>query len=497
MMHGQGKSDGPVVPTKSPNNAGTSAAEVMEGRGSAGGTTREDNAARTQRRSPAQNGLARVREAAKGDRNARLTALLHHVTVDRLRTAFESLNKKAAAGIDKVTWATYAEDLERKLHDLHARLHRGAYRAKASRRVYIPKADGRQRPLGISSLEDKLVQRAVVEVLNAIYEVDFVGFSYGFRPGRSQHEALDALTTAIHRKKISWVLDADIRSFFDTLDHGWLQKFIEHRIGDKRVLRLIQKWLSAGVLQDGKWSATVEGTPQGATISPLLANVYLHYVFDLWVQQWRKKRSHGDVIVVRYADDFIVGFQYESDARQFLDELRERLRRFALELHPEKTRLIRFGRFAALNRQQRGEGKPETFCFLGFVHICSKAKNGKFLVLRRTMSSRLHRKLHDIHRELRRRMHIPVPAQGAWLASVVRGFYAYHAVPTNSQRLKQFQHGVTRVWCNVLRRRSQRDRTSWERIHRLSERWLPRPRIQHPWPQLRFDARTASKSPVR
>jgi RNA-directed DNA polymerase len=497
MTHGQGKSDGPVVPTKSPNNAGRAVAEAMEGRGPASRNTSQDNAARTQRRTPAPNGLARVREAARRKRKGRLSALLHHVNVDRLRKAFESLNKKAAAGIDQITWAAYEQNLEQNIRDLHARLQRGAYRAKPSRRVYIPKADGRQRPLGISSLEDKLVQRAVVEVLNAIYESDFLGFSYGFRPGRSQHDALDALTTAIGRKKISWVLDADIRSFFDTLDHGWLVKFIEHRIADKRVLRLIQKWLNAGVLEDGKWSATEEGTPQGATISPLLANVYLHYVFDLWVQQWRNKRGRGDIVVVRFADDFIVGFQNESDARGFLSELRERLRRFALELHPEKTRLIRFGALAARQRARLGEGKPETFCFLGFVHICSKTKRGRFLVRRQTASKRMHRKLREIREELRRRWHHPIPEQGAWLASVVRGFFAYHAVPNNSGRLSQFRYHVRRSWYRALRRRSQRDRTSWERIERLSDRWLPQPRIQHPWPEMRFDARTARRSPVR
>jgi group II intron reverse transcriptase/maturase len=496
-MDEQGKSDGPVVPTKSPNKAAPAAAEAMEGRGPADRNTRQADAARTQRRTTAQSGLARVREAAKRDRKARLSALLHHVTVERLQTAFESLHKKAAAGVDGVTWAAYAQDLGRNIQDLHARLQRGAYRAKPSRRVYIPKADGRQRPLGISSLEDKLVQRAVVEVLNAIYETDFLGFSYGFRPGRGQHDALDALYVGIRRKKVNWVLDADIRSFFDTLDHGWLVKFIEHRIADKRVLRLIQKWLNAGVLEDGKWSATGEGTPQGATISPLLANVYLHYVFDLWIQQWRKRRARGNIVVVRYADDFIVGFQHESEARSFLRDLRERLRRFALELHPEKTRLIRFGAFAAPNRKQRGEGKPETFCFLGFVHICSESANGKFLVVRHTDSSRMHRKLRELRLELRRRMHAPVPEQGAWLGSVVRGFDAYYAVPTNARRLERFRLEVKRDWLRALRRRSQRDRTSWQRIDRLCERWLPPARILHPWPEERFLAKTVSKSPVR
>jgi len=497
MMHGRGKSDGSIVPTKSPNKAATADAEAMEGKGPAGRNTSQDDAARTQRRTTAQNGLARVREAARRDRKARLSALLHHVTHDRLRTAYESLNKRAAVGIDDVTWAAYGQDLERNIQELHAKLQRGAYRAKPTRRVYIPKTDGRQRALGISSLEDKLVQRAVGGVLNAIYETDFLGFSYGFRPERSQHHALDALAVGIERKKVSWVLDADIRSFFDTLDHGWLMKFIEHRIADKRVLRLIQKWLNAGVLEDGQWSATDEGTPQGATISPLLANVYLHYVFDLWVQQWRKRRAQGNVIVVRYADDFVVGFQHETDARRFLDELRERLRSFQLELHPKKTRLIRFGARAAQQRKQRGEGKPETFCFLGFVHICSRTRAGNFLLERHTAAARMHRKIREIRQELRRRLHAPVPKQGEWLGRVLRGYYAYHAIPTNSRRLSHFRFKVEHCWYQALRRRSQRDRTTWKRVTRLSKRWLPSPQILHPWPSARFNARTASRSPVR
>jgi RNA-directed DNA polymerase len=497
MMHDEGKSDGPVVPTKPPNNAEQSAAEVVEGRGPADGNAGQDTPPRTQSRISADALLSRVRQAARKDRNARLTALLHHVSLERLRSAFYSLKKRASAGIDGVTWVQYACSLEKNLQDLHARLHRGAFRAKPSRRAYIPKADGRPRPLGIASLEDKLVQRAVVEVLNAIYEGDFVGFSYGFRPGRSQHDALDALSVGIRRKKVNWVLDADIRGFFDTLDHGWLMKFVAHRIGDPRILKLIQQWLSAGVLEDGRWTSSEEGTPQGASLSPLLANVYLHYVFDLWIQQWRKQRAHGEVIVVRYADDFIVGFQHESTARAFQAELEARLRRFHLELHPDKTRLLRFGAFAAAQRAERGEGKPETFCFLGFRHICTKTKSGKYLVARHTEAKRMHRKLREINTELRRRWHIPVAEQGAWLRSVVRGFFQYHAVPTNSRRLDAFRHHVVRLWCRALRRRGQKDRTSWDRVTRLARQWLPPPLILHPWPEARFDARTIGKSPVR
>jgi RNA-directed DNA polymerase len=491
------KSDGPIVPTKSPNKAGQPAAEVAEGRWPTEGNTGEQNALRTQRRAGAPSALDRVRQAARRDKNARFTALFHHITIERLRAAFLSLEKRAAPGIDGVTWEQYQAGLEENLRDLHERLHRGAYRAKASRRVFIPKPDGRQRPLGIAALEDKIVQRAVVEVLSAIYETDFLGFSYGFRPTRNQHQALDALAVAFLRNKVNWVLDADIRGFFDAIDHGWLVKFLEHRIADRRILRLIQKWLSAGVLHDGTWSASAVGTPQGATISPLLANVYLHYVFDLWVQQWRSRHAQGAVSVVRFADDFIVGFQRESDARRFLAELRERLRKFSLELHPDKTRLIRFGTFAALNRQERGEGKPETFDFLGFTHICGRTRDRRFLLLRRTIAKRMRATLHAVKSALMRRRHDPVPAQGRWLGSVVRGYFAYYAVPTNSEKLAAFRTQVLRAWLHALRRRSQRDQTTWERISHLADRWIPRARIQHPWPNERFDVRTRGRSPVR
>jgi group II intron reverse transcriptase/maturase len=320
-----------------------------------------------------------------------------------------------------VTWEQYAAGLEDNLQDLHERLHNGAYRAKPSRRVFIPKADGRQRPLGIASLEDKIVQRAVVEVLNAVYEEDFLGFSYGFRPGRSQHHALDALATGLLRKKVSWVLDADLRDFFGSISHGWLEKFLEYRIADRRVIRLVQKWLKAGVLADGTWTASEEGAPQGATVSPLLSNLYLHYVFDLWVQQWRTRHARGNVVAVRFADDFVVGFELRADAERFLVELRERLAQFSLELHAEKTRLLEFGRFAAANRGRRGDGKPETFDFLGFTHVCAKTRWGRFQLKRRTMRLRMRAKLSAVNTELRRRRHDPVPEQGRWLGSVVRG----------------------------------------------------------------------------
>ena len=498
VMNDAGKSDRLVVPAKSSNKAGSSAAETMEGRSLAKRNVGEQNALRTQSRESAHSALDRVRQAAAGNSGMKFTALLHHVDIERLRSAFRSLKKDAAPGVDDVTWHQYAEKLEDNLQLLHARLHRGAYRAKASKRVYIPKADGRLRPLGIAALEDKVVQRAVVEVMNAIYEKDFLGFSYGFRPGRSQHNALDALAVGLLRKKVGWVLDADIRGFFDTIDHEWLVKFVEHRIQDRRVLRLIQKWLGAGVMEEGKWAASEVGTPQGATISPLLANIYLHYVLDLWAAQWRKKRATGEMIIVRYADDFIVGFQRREDAELFLAELRERLAKFRLELHPEKTRLIAFGRFALLDRQRRGlKGSPETFNFLGFTHICAVSKRGRFVLGRHTMRQRLTAKLKLLKAEMLRRRHQPIPQQGKWLASVVRGHMAYYAVPTNILPVGSFRNQVAKSWHRALLRRSQRSRLDWSRMGRLINRWLPTVRIIHPWPDERFDVRTQGKSRVR
>ena len=497
MMHDGGKSDRPMVPTKLPNKAGQTAAEAVEGRGLTEGNTSQQNAPRTQCRTSAPSALERVREVAKRDRKAKFTALLHHVTIDRLRDAYLALSRKAAAGVDGMTWQQYGVRLEDNLRELHAKLHRGAYRAKPSRRVFIPKADGRQRPLGIASLEDKLVQRAVVEVLNCIYEADFLGFSYGFRPGRGQHNALDALAVAIRTKKVNWMLDADVRGFFDAIDHGWMVKFFEHRIADRRMLRLIQKWLSAGVLQDGKWTASEEGTPQGATVSPLAANVHLHYVLDLWVQQWRSRHAHGDVIVVRFADDFLVGFERKVDAERFLMELRGRLAKFSLELHPDKTRLVEFGRFAASNRAERNLGKPETFNFLGFTHICGKTRDGRFMVRRHTMRKRMTAKLHEVRAELKRRRHDPIPEQGRWLGSVVRGHIAYYAVPGNVEAVRAFRYNVVRYWLRELRQRSQKHRMAWPRMSRLSDRWLPPARTTHSFPEQRFRVITRGKSPVR
>lgn len=498
MMNGRRKSDNSVVPEKLLNKAGEPAAEAAEGRGLAEGNSHERNALRTQSREGAPSALERVRQAAKSDKKQRFTALLHHVySVDRLEKAYRAVKREAAPGIDGETWQHYGEDLERNLQDLSARLKRGAYRAKPVRRTYIPKADGRQRPLGVPALEDKIVQRAVVEVLNAIYEEDFLGFSYGFRPGRSPHHALDALSVGIWRKKVSWVLDADIRSFFDTLDHGWLVKFIEHRIADRRVVRLIQKWLGAGVLEDGKRIQSEVGTVQGGSVSPLLANIYLHYVFDLWVQQWRTKRAKGDVVVVRFADDFVVGFQHRHEAEQFLNALRERYAKFGLELHPGKTRLIEFGRFAEQNRGRRGEGKPESFNFLGFTHSCGWTQRGKFTVLRQTMRKRWQAKLRAVKTELRRRMHDPIPQQGAYLRAVALGHMHYYGVPMNGPALSAFSQELAFVWWRVLRRRSQGNHLPWRRMTPRVRYWFPHVRICHPYPWTRFDARTRGKSRMR
>lgn len=486
-MNGHGKSDSPVVPAKSPNRAGQPAAEVMEGRGLAKGNLREQNAPRAQDRQGAPSALERVRQAARRDRKLRFTTLLHHVyDVDGLREAYFRLKRDAAPGVDGRTWRQYGEALEEKLHDLSVRLKRGAYRAKPVRRAYIPKADGRQRPLGVTALEDKIVQRATVAVLNAIYETDFLGFSYGFRPGRNQHNALDALYVGLLTRKVNWVLDADIRGFFDAIDHGWLVKFVEHRIADRRVVRLIQKWLNAGVLEDGTRTRSDEGTPQGGSISPLLANLYLHYVFDLWVQRWRRTQARGDMIVVRFADDIILGFQSESAARRFQEELAERLAKFGLELHPEKTRLIEFGPFAAENRERAGRGKPETFDFLGFTHICAKKRSGRFTVLRQTIRKRLQVKLSEVKTELRRRMHHPVPEVGRWLGSVVAGHVRYYGVPMNGHALALFRFRVGWLWHRALARRSHKGRVRWERMRRLIDRWLPPARICHPYPLRRL-----------
>lgn len=485
-MHGGEKSDPAIVAGKSANKGERGPAEPMERRAGAEGNVVERGTHRTPGRGSVSSGLDRVRQAARERKQEKHTALLHHVDVALLRLAYGWLAKGAAAGVDGVSWRDYGEDLEGRLAALKDRIHRGAYRALPSRRVYIPKPDGRQRPLGIAALEDKIVQRAVVEVLNAIWEEDFLGFSYGFRPGRGQHDALDALAVGIARRKVRFVLDADIAGFFDTVDHERLIAFVERRVGDRRIVRLIRKWLKAGVMEDGEVRPGTVGTPQGAVISPLLANIYLHYVFDLWAHEWRQRHARGDVILVRYADDIVAGFEHLAEAEQFMAAMRDRMSEHGLTLHPEKTRLLEFGRFAAANRRRRGLGKPETFDFLGFTHICGTSRRGRFQLKRKTRRDRLRARLRAVKEELRRRRHRPTDEQGAWLAQVVRGFFAYHAVPTNYRALAAFREHVMHLWWRTLRGRSQKDGTKWQRALALAERWLPEPRITHPWPSLRF-----------
>jgi RNA-directed DNA polymerase len=495
MMHGRGKSDPSIVAMKPANKAdkpaaeqsaaAAAAAEPVEPRAGTEENADQQSTCRTQSRDGVSQALERIRQAAKTRKKERFTALFHHLSIELLEDAFFELKENAAAGVDGLTWEEYEANIDRNIVDLHDRLHRGAYRALPSRRVYIPKPDGRQRPLAVAALEDKIVQRAAAAVLNAIYEEDFLGFSYGFRPGRGAHQAMDALVVGIERRKVNFVLDADIRSFFDTVDQEWLIKFVEHRIGDPRMIRLIQKWLRAGVMEDGVVTVSAVGTGQGAVISPLLSNIYLHYAFDLYAERWQRHEATGDMIIVRYADDFIVGFQHESDARRFLDALRERLAEFALSLHPEKTRLIEFGRFAANNRKRRGLGKPETFNFLGFTFICGQSRKGHFLLKRKTRRDRMRAKLVAVSEELRRRMHWPVHKVGKWLGYVVKGYFNYHAVPTNSHALQEFYDEIVPRWWRVLRRRSDKDRTSWASAGKLAGEWLPKPRILHPWPAQR------------
>ena len=500
MTNERGKSDRSIVPGKSPNNAEEPAAEATEGRELAEGNSLERNMHRIQSRQGMPSALERVRQAAGKDRKQKFTALLHHIyDVERLRTAYLALKRDAAPGVDGETWRHYGESLEENLRDLSERLKRGAYRARPVRRAHIPKVDkpGELRALGVPTLEDKVVQRATVKVLNAIYEQDFLGFSYGFRKGRSPHQALDALTVGIQTKKVNWVLDADIRGFFDTLKHEWLVKFVEHRIADRRVVRLIQKWLNAGVLEDGKRIRSEVGTVQGGSVSPLLANLYLHYVFDLWAQRWRTTQARGDVVVVRWADDFVVGFEHREEAERFLAELRERFATFGLELHPDKTRLIAFGKQADRNWRNRGGPKPGTFNFLGFTHSCGKTRKGWFTVLRHTMRTRLVAKLKALKEELRRRMHQPIAEIGAYLRSVVGGHVRYFGVPNNGRAIGVFRRGVVWLWGRTLRRRGQRRLIQWERIWRLASRWLPPARICHPYPLVRLGAITQGKSRMR
>jgi RNA-directed DNA polymerase len=499
-MHGCGKSDRPIVPkkyaNKRPEESGQ--AEQTEGRGLAKRNTREQNSRRAQMRERLQSELERIRQVAATDRKAKFTALWHHVyDIERLEETYYGLKRNSARGVDGETWEHYGKELKENLKDLSDRLARGAYHAKPVKRVYIPKPDGRQRPIGIPALEDKIVQGATAQVLNVVYEVDFKGFSYGFRPVRSQHDALDALTVGIEHGKVNWVLDIDIRAFFDTIEHEWLMKFVEHRIADKRVLRHIKKWLNAGVLEDGEVWQAEKGTPQGGSISPLLANIYLHYAMDNWADKWRREEASEEVEIIRYADDAVICFKSRTEAEKFQEELKKRMGKFGLELNAEKTRLIEFGRFAATDRERRGEGKPETFDFLGFTHICGKTRSGKFTVLRKTKSKKMRAKLKEIREELKRRMHESVPKVGKWLHSVVQGHYQYYGVPRNMEAMKGFHEQVTRYWRHTLKRRSQRGRITWERMARLCDRWLPAPRIIHPYPDQRLCVNTQGRSPVR
>jgi RNA-directed DNA polymerase len=428
----------------------------------------------------------------------RFTALLHHITVDLLTRSYFALERDSAPGIDGVAWQAYGENLEEKLTILHDRIHKGSYRARPARRTYIPKADGTQRPLAVLCLEDKVVQQAVATVLEAIYEEDFVGFSYGFRPGRGQHDALDALHVGILRKRVNWVLDADIRGFYDAMSHTWIIRFLEHRIADKRILRLVAKWLKVGIIEEGRVTRSQVGAPQGAVISPILANVYLHYAYDLWVQRWRRTKATGDVIVARYADDTIVGFEHEHDAKAFLHDLHERLREFELALHPDKTRLIRFGRHAAKQRARLEEGKPETFDFLGFTHFCTRSRKwGSFVIGRKTIKKRMRTKLQAIKVELRKCMHDPIAKTGAWVKQMLQGHLNYYAVSGNHPSLWWICNQVRRLWLKSLRRRSQNARLSWERFLQLVDRFFPPIKVLHPLPCHRFDAKTRGRSPVR
>jgi len=486
MMHERGKSDSAVGAMKPANKAERSAAELVEQRAGTKGNADQQSTRRAQDRESVSQALGRIRQAAKQRKKEKFTTLFHHISVELLRLSFFEIKKDAAPGVDGLMWQDYEAGLDRNIEDLHDRVQRGAYRALPSRRQYIPKPDGRQRPIAIAALEDKIVQRAAAAVLSTIYEEDFLGFSYGFRPKRSQHDALDALVVGITSTRVNWILEVDVQSFFDEVSQPWLMKFLEYRIADPRILRLIQKWLKAGILEDGVVTVSEKGTGQGSVISPLLANVYLHYSFDLWAERWRRREATGDMIFVRYADDIVVGFEHETDARRFWDAVRVRLQEFSLSLHPEKTRLIEFGRQAANKRKQRGLGKPETFNFLGMTFICGKSRGGKFLLKRRTRRDRMQAKIKEVAGELRRRMHQPIPQQGKWLKQVITGFVNYHAVPTNWAALGTFRAEITKRWRWSLSRRSQKGGLTWVRMTKLADDWLPKPRILHPWPNQRF-----------
>ena len=498
-MHDAQQSDAGVVAMKAANKGEQFPAEPLERRAAAEKNPRSTGTVRTQSRGAVSPGAERIRQFAKENPGERLTALLHHITPEALRDAYLALKRDAAPGVDGMTWREYGGGLEERLLDLHGRVHRGAYRATPVRRVEIPKPDGGVRPLGIASLEDKIVQRAVVEqILNPIYESEFYGFSYGFRPGRSAHDALDALAYAVDRRKVNWIVEVDIRQYFDSIGREQLMQFLEMRIGDQRVLRLIRKWLNAGVIEAGLEVGVVRGTPQGAVISPLLANVYLHHVLDRWfAREWRPREVRGEAYLVRYADDFVLGFEHRSDAERFMEAVGERFAAYGLEVHPEKTRLLEFGRFAAANRAKRGEGRPETFGFLGFTHYCRTQRNGRFGLGRKPVAKRMRRTLQAIKAELRKRMHANPKVTGRWLGRVLRGWLGYYAVPTSAPSLSRFVWFLRRLWLRVLRRRSQRDYFTWERLNALCRELWPRVTILHPWPSERFAVRTQGGSRMR
>ena len=481
------------------NKAPQGVADAEERRPPANGNLESQSTGRTQSRKAVSQAADRIREFVRRNPKERLTALLHHITPEALEAAYRRLKRDAAAGVDGVKWTDYEQGLDGKLHDLWQRVQQGTYQAVPVRRVKIPKPDGGERPLGIAALEDKIVQRAMVDVvLNPIYEEEFLGFSYGFRPGRGAHDALDALAYVIERRKVSWIVDCDIRKFFDEMNRDWMIRFLEHRIGDRRVIRLIGRWLRAGAMEDGQWSDTGKGSPQGAIISPVLANMYLHYVLDLWMdRKWRKQAARGEVYIVRYADDYVVAAQHREDAERFLKDVQDRFEQFGLRTHPEKTRLIEFGRFAQANRRKRGAGKPETFDFLGFTHYCRKKRNGRFGLGRKPVGKRMRRTLQALREALRRRMHDDVWQTGRWLGQVLRGWLNYYAVPTSSRSLKAFVYHLKRIWMKILRRRSQKDRFTWERLERICARLWPQPQIAHPWPTERFTVKTEGRSRMR
>jgi RNA-directed DNA polymerase len=489
-MKGYRESDNLIVSEKPLNKTGDkkSVAEEVEKRRLAERNPSKQNRNQAQSWVFLPSELERIRYAAKRNKKEQFISLWHHVyNIARLENSFLKLKRKSAKGVDGETWQTYNLNREENLNNLSERLRNGRYRAMPVKRVYIPKGvDGRQRPIGIPSLEDKIVQGSMAEVLNSIYENDFLGFSYGFRSSRNQHNALDAVVEAIEGRKVNWVLDVDIRGFFDAISHKWLIKFIEHRIKDKRVIRQIKKWLNAGIMEKGRWYKSEQGTPQGGSISPLLANIYLHYVFDLWANNWRNRKASGDIVMIRYADDMVLGFQHKHEAMRFLKELKDRLKKFTLEVNTEKTSLIAFGRFAMERRRNRGEDKPETFYFLGFTHVCSKSRMGKFTVLRKTSAKKMRNKLAELKITMRERLHWSIPDVGKWLKSVLTGHYRYYGVPWNGKSLTRFRAEIIRMWCKSLRRRSQKHRITWERMGRLAKKWLPSPSIFHPYPLQRM-----------